>query len=132
VHGELTRASAGCTGVLLPEGTASTAERFSSLLHHYSVTHLLAVPSLLRYIAGLPRATSTLSSLKHVISSGDVLTSSTARAVLNVLPAGAALWNVYGCTETAADAMFCRVARGAPCLLFGWHVQTTVACMFAA
>ena len=70
------------------------------------------MPSLLRYLAGLPAAKAAFQSLRHVASSGDVLNSAAARETRAALPAQAVLWNVYGCSECTADALAHPVASG--------------------
>ena len=87
---------------------------FLRLLQQHHVTHLTGVPTLLRYLVGLPDAHVILqaSRLQHVVSSGDVLTEPAAKAIRAALPKRAVLWNVYGCTETTADATCCAVTAG--------------------
>jgi acyl-coenzyme A synthetase/AMP-(fatty) acid ligase len=99
------------------EHPPSGAALLQRLLRH-RVTHLVAVPSLLHYLAGLPRARAGLAHLQHVVSSGGVLTSATAQAVRAALPAQAALWNVYGCAECTADVTAHLMAAGAVLLRF--------------
>ena len=75
------------------------------------------MPSLLRYLAGLPAAQAAFQSLRHVVASGDALTSAAARATRAALPAQAVLWNVFGCSECTADALAQAITSGMYCAL---------------
>ena len=90
-------------------------------MQQFKVTHLVAVPSLLAAIghAASSRATSmrppaggssergkVLSRLRTVVSSGDVLLPHTVQLLAKHLSVDAVMLNIYGCTETTADAMY--------------------------
>ena len=91
------------------------------IMQQFRVTHLVAVPSLLAAIghAASSRATSmhppaggssergrVLSHLRTVVSSGDVLLPHTVQLLAKHLSVDAVMLNIYGCTETTADAMY--------------------------
>eukprot|EP00892_Ulva_mutabilis_P012917 jgi/Ulvmu1/9999/UM059_0048.1 len=114
--------SAGCTGVIVSEKWSKDPRALAETIKHCKVTHLVAVPSLLAGIAhaasrctsqehstgAQPRSVgSMLSCLRYVVSSGDVLWPHVVKSVQQHLSDEAVMLNVYGCTETTADAMYC-------------------------
>lgn len=93
-------------------------ELLAAQLRQHSVTHLVAVPSVLLRMAELPGVAHQLGSLRHVISSGDTLTPTAARRIAAALPRGASLLNLYGSTETTGDALACTMPQGTPGLMY--------------
>lgn len=93
--------------VLFPDGFDAANTLTALQLHH--VTHFASVPSVLATLATLPGCQAAFASLHCLVTSGEALSFKTAKQLKAVLPASAALWNIYGCAETTADAMACQV-----------------------
>lgn len=89
--------------VLFPD--SFDAQETLSAIQQHSVTHYVAVPSVLAVLVTIPGCQAAFSKLQHVVSSGEALSSRVAASVQAVLPDTASLWNIYGCAETTADAM---------------------------
>lgn len=78
------------------------------VLAEFEVSHLVAVPSLLNsMVNAYPDLASECPKLRHLICSGEALTSSVVTPVFEALP-NAVLWNMYGSTEVG-DVSFCRL-----------------------
>eukprot|EP00884_Botryococcus_braunii_P022368 jgi/Botrbrau1/8815/Bobra.0335s0005.1 len=102
--------SSGSGLVFIPQGAVMDPAYLLHLLIRHGITHMVAVPSLLRALvphlrslrlagAGYPRLP-----LKMLISSGEPLRESLLRDLVAELPQESRLLNIYGSTEVGADA----------------------------
>ncbi|MEU5402384.1 amino acid adenylation domain-containing protein [Streptomyces sp. NPDC005963] len=101
--------SAGGTLVLADDGESRDGQSLTRLIAAHGVRHMMAVPSLLRAIAGTPGA---FNGMTRLISTGEPLSSKLA-AELSAEVASGALANSYGCSELAGDVIAGPVS-GAP------------------
>ncbi|KHT63995.1 hypothetical protein RJ45_08765 [Photobacterium gaetbulicola] len=102
----------GVPVLLLADETVKQPEALVSELAARRVTRLVLVPSLLEAILALPSdRLSKLEALRYWTSSGEALSSEIATAFCRQFPL-AALLNVYGSSEVAADATFYEVDAG--------------------
>lgn len=104
---ELLANAAGGTIIIGPAGTHRNPAQIAQLVNTQRVTHLQCVPTLWRALVREPSFT-TGSTLTHVFSGGEALTTTDARELLEAAPR-AALINLYGPTETTINATFHRV-----------------------
>ena len=93
---------AGVPSVVLAGEEARDARRLAAALERYGVTRLVAVPSLLRALAGEPELAARLGGLRLAVSSGERLPAELAARWFAAAP-GCRLLNLYGSTEVAAD-----------------------------
>lgn len=117
------RCTAGCKGLLVSPQHLQNPASLIAIIQQWQVTNLVAVPCLLAALAttasrdaAQPRATDSgedqsvhsrpLRSLRYVVSSGDQLMQHVVQLLKPHLSPQAVLLNIYGCTETTADAMF--------------------------
>jgi pristinamycin I synthase-3/4 len=102
--------AAGVPVVLVDDAVAADPLALAELVVRERVTRLVAVPSLLRVLSDVAAAALARSRLRLITASGEPLTATDVRALRRVLP-DCELWNIYGCTEVAADATAHRVDR---------------------
>lgn len=101
----------GVPTVIVPDHAQDPA-RIVDLLAREGVTRLTLVPSLLGEILRLPLdLAATLPRLRHWTLSGEPLPRDLAADLARRVP-GATIWNLYGSTEVAADALAYRVTGG--------------------
>jgi amino acid adenylation domain-containing protein len=98
----------GARSVLARPGGHGDPAYLTELIAATGVTTCNVVPSLLAELLAAPAARSC-TTLRRVMSGGEVLTTALARRVSQVLPA-AELTNLYGPTETAIDVTAYRVS----------------------
>ncbi|MGA4607264.1 amino acid adenylation domain-containing protein [Pseudoalteromonas maricaloris] len=99
----------GCKTVLLDIDTVKNVPLFMERLAQHKVTRLVVVPSLLgAMMQDESRFKQCLNSLTHITVSGEVLLSSLRETFLS-FDSQCELLNLYGSSETAADATYCRV-----------------------
>lgn len=97
----------GIPNVIVPDEVVRDPVRFVTLLHDYGVTRLVAVPSFWRTVMDtVPDLGQRLWRLRMLILSGETLSADLARRTRRVLPPGCTILNIYGCTETSADATY--------------------------
>jgi len=95
---------AGVPAALVAAADVRDVYGFVRKLAGHRVTHLVAVPSLLRaLIDAYPELHDYLPCLRSVVSSGEALTVDLVHRLREALP-GTQLLNLYGSTEVAADA----------------------------
>jgi amino acid adenylation domain-containing protein len=100
--------------VILPDDVVKDVNRFINELNKARVTRLVLVPSLLRAMLETEDAIGTrLSRLKSWTCSGEALPSVLVRRFQEQLP-GAALLNLYGSSEAAADVTYYDVEASEP------------------
>jgi acyl-coenzyme A synthetase/AMP-(fatty) acid ligase len=95
--------AAGVPVVIADEPSVADPRRLAELVVRERVTRLVLVPSLLRVLLDGAADTLARSRLRLISASGEPLSATDVRALRRVLPA-CELWNIYGCTEVAADA----------------------------
>jgi len=94
---------AGVPVVIADDATLRDPVRLAGLVVREGVTRLVAVPSLLRVLFDVCADTLTGSALRSITASGEPLLGTDVTRIREVLPE-ARIWNIYGCTEVAADA----------------------------
>jgi surfactin family lipopeptide synthetase C len=94
---------AGVPVVVADEQRLRDPRRLVELLVRERVSRLVAVPSLLRVMFEVCGRELAGSSLRSITASGEPLTGADVRRIRAVLPT-CRVWNIYGCTEVAADA----------------------------
>ena len=100
--------------VIVPDEVVKDVNRFIDALDKARVTRLVLVPSLLRAMLETEEAIGTrLSCLKSWTCSGEALPSVLVKRFQERLP-GAALLNLYGSSEVAADVTYYEVEPGEP------------------
>jgi acyl-CoA synthetase (AMP-forming)/AMP-acid ligase II/acyl carrier protein len=104
---EILANAAGATIVAAPTGSHRDPELVCELITRHRVSLLQCVPTLWRALVELP-GLSAATSLRHVFSGGDVLSTKLASAILEALP-NARLVNLYGPTETTINATWQEV-----------------------
>ncbi|MEA5153826.1 non-ribosomal peptide synthetase [Raineyella sp.] len=103
----------GVSGVLVRGADRSRPDRFYDVVVGMKATHLFSTPPALRGLAEMASEQSaSLSSLKFVCSSADVLTSDVVQRFYAAAPR-ARLLNLYGATETTANTTVFEVPRTA-------------------
>lgn|GEM_PF-1538016 len=104
----------GTPTVVLDDSSARDPMILAAAIEKHRVTRLIVVPSLLRVLLEHHKQ---LSTLRHLVSSGETLLPDLVSATLAALP-GARLFNYYGSSEVAGDATFhpvlCPVEGGVP------------------
>lgn len=94
----------GVPSAIIAPGDSKDVYRLVRALAKHGVTHLIAVPSLLRSMTeAYPELHEYLPSLRNLVSSGEALTADLLHKLQEALP-GVTLLNIYGSTEVAADA----------------------------
>jgi natural product biosynthesis luciferase-like monooxygenase protein len=105
-------------------GDAGQADVVQAIEAH-RITHLQCTPSLARTLPMLASGPEPLASLRQVFIGGEALPPDLAAAVHALLPAEAAIWNMYGPTETTIWSTCDRVERGAARVSIGRPVANT-------
>ncbi len=102
-----------CMGATLEVIDGDTVRDPAALIAQLSaarVTHLVAVPSLLRaMVESISRGAAAPMALRSIVSSGEPLTVALARDLARALP-GAQVFNYYGTSEIAADVTWRSVS----------------------
>jgi amino acid adenylation domain-containing protein len=91
--------------VVIPEATGGDGNAVRRMIRRHGVTVLHGVPSLLRSLLD-QRALAGCDSLRHVFCGGEPLDNRLAEAIRTAT--GAAVHQLYGCTETSIDATCLR------------------------
>lgn len=91
----------GGTVVLADDAQYRDGAAISALIDKHRVRHVMAVPSLLRGIAGIDGA---FAGMSRVVSTGEPLSAALGAQLSERVPAGA-LTNSYGCSELAGDVI---------------------------
>ena len=89
---------------------AQHPDELASSIQHHKVTRLITVPSLAEALTVLDRP-ERLASLRSWTLSGSVLTEVLCQSLQRTVP-HCRIFNLYGCSEVAADATFCAVGGG--------------------
>jgi amino acid adenylation domain-containing protein len=99
--------------VIIPDLVVKDAALFLQILAQHTVTRIVLVPSLLRFLldSGGPTMKKHLSSLKYWVSSGEALPLELVWRFQHYMPQ-ATLINLYGSSEVAADATFYEIKPG--------------------
>jgi amino acid adenylation domain-containing protein len=96
--------------IIIPDDVVRDVDRFITMLGEGRVTRLVLVPSLLHYVLKqLPNFKEGLPYLKYWTVSGEPLPASLAAAFREAMPK-AALLNLYGSSEVAADATWAEIS----------------------
>ena len=96
----------GTPTIFIPKSLVMFIPHFLGILTRHSVTHLTVVPSILRKINKyLASSAKPLSSLKYLVSTGEILYEFIANEFLNFVP-NCTLLNFYGSTEIASDVTY--------------------------
>ncbi|MGW6442865.1 amino acid adenylation domain-containing protein [Lentzea sp. NPDC055074] len=93
---------AGARIVVVPAETAQDPAALLDTIARHRVTHLLTVPSLADVLVRHDDAPTALASLRSWVSSGEALTSGTAKTMRTAAPQ-AVLHNFYGSSEVTGD-----------------------------
>ncbi|MEU0990008.1 amino acid adenylation domain-containing protein [Streptomyces sp. NPDC005953] len=93
--------SAGGILLLADDTESRDGQVLTQLIASHGVRHMMAVPSLLRGIAGTPGA---FDGMTRVVSTGEPLSAKLAAELSAAVPPGA-LTNSYGCSELAGDVV---------------------------
>ncbi|GMH32558.1 hypothetical protein BSKO_00392 [Bryopsis sp. KO-2023] len=96
----------GTNMLIVPDQILHQPETFAQLVQDVAVTHLVGVPSLLRYWKDSLSQRQQSLKLRLIVSSGDFLPQALSDGLLACLPADGELLNLYGCTEVSADCTF--------------------------
>ena len=100
--------------VIVPDEVVKDVNRFIGTLNEAKVTRLVLVPSLLRAMLETDGIGARLSRLKWWMCSGEALPSVLVKRFQEQLP-GAALLNLYGSSEVAADVTYYDVEVSEAC-----------------
>lgn len=102
----------GITLLIVPEGILNNPPRFLELLRDHSVTRIVLVPSLLRFLlSNYVDLAERLPCLRFWSVSGEALVGDLIELFRRVVPEGRLL-NIYGSSEVSADVTFFEVSAG--------------------
>ncbi|MGW6442859.1 amino acid adenylation domain-containing protein [Lentzea sp. NPDC055074] len=104
---------AGARIVVVPAETAQDPAGLLGTIAHHRVTHLLTVPSLADVLVRHDDAPAALTSIRSWVSSGEALTSGTAKTMRTAAPQ-AVLHNFYGSTEVTGDGTLAVITGDTP------------------
>ncbi len=110
--------------VIVPDDVVKDVNRFIAALNEARVTRLVLVPSLLRAMLETDAIGARLSHLKWWTCSGEALSSVLVKRFQEQLP-GAALLNLYGSSEVAADVTYYDVESGEENIPLGRPIANT-------
>ena len=100
------RLSIGCQLVIAQPGRVSDSQYYRDVVNKHAVTVTQFVPSMLGMIID-DLEPGDWASIRHLLTGGEALNLGVQHKLHTTLP-HADLWNVYGPSETADDALFWR------------------------